>query len=147
MSDRRAIGRVVSVALIVLGLASASIAGDAGFKVIVHPDNPVTSVDREFLRDAYLKKATDWNHGATIRPVDLSTKFPARDRFTQDVLKKTPTQLKHYWNQQVFSGKNVPPPEANSTAEMIAYVLGNPGAVGYLPADADPRGAKVIAVR
>ena len=70
-----------------------------------------------------------------------------REAFTRDVLKKTPAQLKTYWSQQIFSGKGVPPPEASSIDEAIAYVLANPGAVGYIPDDVDPKGAKVIEVR
>jgi ABC-type phosphate transport system substrate-binding protein len=138
--------------LVWLGVSTSSssrteAAPAGGYKIIVHPDNPVTTVDHDFLRDAYLKKATEWNRGETIRPVDLAPKFPVRDEFTQGVLRKTPSQLKNYWNQQIFSGKGVPPPEADSPRAVIAYVLANPGAVGYIPASIDPGGAKVIAVK
>jgi len=142
--------RRLPVLLLILwiGLAAKSRASDSdnAFKIIVNPDNPITSIDRDFLRDAYLKKATDWN-GRTIRPVDLPSAFPARERFTLEVLRKTPTQLRTYWNQQIFSGKAVPPPEAESTADAIAYVLANPGGVAYLPASADAGRAKVVEVR
>ena len=139
--------RRLVLALFVLALAGTSIAGDDRFKVIVNPENPASSVDREFLRDAYLRKAAEWSNGETIRPVDLADKFPARERFNEDVVRKTAAQLKAYWNQQIFSGKGVPPPEADTTAEMIDYVLAHPGAVGYLPVDIDPGHAKVIPVR
>ena len=78
---------------------------------------------------------------------DLTIAFPVRGRFSQEVLKKTPAQLKCYWNQQIFSGKGVPPPEAESPAAAVAYVLGNPGAIAYVPIDADTGRAKVIGVR
>ncbi|MDB4959076.1 MAG: hypothetical protein JWO36_6645 [Myxococcales bacterium] len=147
MRAPRIISSLLLAVLFALGLASRSNAADGGYKVIVHPDNPITSVDREFLRDAYLRKASEWNRGETLRPIDLATKFSVRDQFTQDVLKKTPSQLKNYWNQQIFSGKGVPPPEAESPAAVIAYVLAHPGAVGYVPASIDPGGAKVVSVR
>jgi ABC-type phosphate transport system substrate-binding protein len=133
--------------MLVFGLASTSDADNDGYKLIVHPDNPVAAVDRDFVRGAYLRKATEWGHRHTIRPIDLSTRFPARERFAQHVLKKTLSQLRNYWNQQIFSGKGVPPPEASSTADVIAYVLAHPGAIGYLPADADAGRAKVIRIR
>lgn len=139
--------RLLALVLVTLGLTRASIAGDTRYKVIVHPRNPVSSVDREFLRNAFLKKATAWDHGEIIRPVDLSTKFAVRDQFTQEVIKKTSAQLRSYWNQRIFSGKGAPPLEVGATADLIAYVLANPGAVGYLPADVDPGGAKVIEVK
>jgi ABC-type phosphate transport system substrate-binding protein len=135
------------VVVAVLGLASTSIANDVAFKVIVNPELSIDSVDRDFLRDAYLKKATEWGNGDTIRPVDLSAKFAARDQFTEHVLRKTPSQLKTYWNQQIFSGKGVPPPEADSVQGVVEYVLENKGAVGYIPADADPGKAIVVRIR
>jgi ABC-type phosphate transport system substrate-binding protein len=141
--------RLVILALVVLGLASASRAGSEGgeFKVIVNPDNPVDSVSRDFLRDAYLGKASEWGNGDTVHPIDLTERFAAREKFTEEVIRKTPAQLRTYWNQQIFSGKGVPPPEGDSVADVIDYVVSTPGAVGYLPADADPGKAKVIGIR
>jgi len=148
MRATRAIPWILAAALVAVGIAATSRAGDdGGFKVIVNPDNRIEEVDREFLRDAYLKKATEWASGESVRPVDLAAKYPARDRFTEQVIRKTSAQLRTYWNQQIFSGKGVPPPEAESTADAIAYVLANRGGVGYLPVDADPGRAKVIRIR
>jgi len=138
---------VLLLAVVWLGAAAISRAGGGDFKVIVHPDNPIAALDRGFLRDVYLKKITDWDHGKTVRPVDLGKASPVRDRFSQDVLKKSRAQLRSYWNQRIFSGKGVPPPEVESTAAVIAYVLANPGAVAYLPADVDPGRAKVVTIR
>jgi len=135
---------IAIVVALVLGLASQTLAGEATFKIIVNPKNPIGSIRRDFLREAFLKKEETWSDGDTIRPIVLSSRFPVRDQFTRDVLKKTPAQLRTYWNQQIFSGKGVPPPETDSTDSLIAYVLANPGAVGYIPSDADPHGAKVI---
>jgi ABC-type phosphate transport system substrate-binding protein len=134
-------------ALFVVAFATAPRAADHTYKVIVHPDNPITDVQRDFLRNAYLKKARAWSDGATVRPIDMAPKAAVRDRFTRDVLKKSPAQLKNYWNQQIFSGKALPPPEAKTPEEVIAYVLANPGAVGYLPSDVDAGGAKVVGIK
>jgi ABC-type phosphate transport system substrate-binding protein len=140
----RALVLAVLAASVAVPAARPVHAGGDGFKVIVHPENPVREVDRAFLRRAYLKKATDWN-GETVRPIDL--KHPVRDRFTSGVIGKTPAQLRSYWNQQIFSGKGVPPPEADSAEAVVAYVVAHRGAVGYLPASADIGKARVVTVR
>jgi len=136
----------LAVAFVVLGFVSASIASEATFKIIVHPDNPSDSVSRDFLRDAFLKKEVEW-HGDTLLPIDLSSKSAVRDRFTKEVLRKSPAQLRTYWAQQVFSGRGVPPPAFASPADVVKYVLAHPGAVGYVPIDVDPGKAKVIPIR
>jgi ABC-type phosphate transport system substrate-binding protein len=150
MTRRGILAIIVAASLAWLGLGPGPVrvlaAGSEGYKIIVHPDNPVTAIDRQFLREAYLRKANDWNTGAEIRPIDLASRFPVRERFVQDVLKKTPSQLKSYWNQQIFSGKGVPPPQADSVAAVVGYVLANPGAVGYVPLDTDVGRAKVVGV-
>jgi ABC-type phosphate transport system substrate-binding protein len=142
--------RVVALAAVVAAcgaIALASAAATDDFKIIVNPGNPVDAIERTFLRDAFLRKASDWDGGVAIRPIDLATRFGVRMRFGQAVLRKTPAQLKNYWNQQIFSGKGVPPPEVDSIAAVVAYVLGNPGAIGYLPVDADVGAAKVVRVK
>lgn len=133
--------------IFLIAFSTRSLAEETKLKVIVHPDNPATSVSRAFLRDAFLKKSTEWKGGEAILPVDLAWRFPERRAFTEEVLQKTPTQVKNYWNQQIFSGKGVPPPEADSPRAVIGYVLANPGAVGYIPANVDAQGAKVLAVQ
>lgn len=135
------------ILLVLAAVLAAREAAAEELKVVVHPENPVTEVSRSFLREAFLKKSTRWTRGDAIRPIDLTRKNRARDRFTREVVKKTPAQLKSYWSQQIFSGKGVPPPEADTATSVVAYVLANKGAVGYLPADAETHGVKVVKVK
>jgi ABC-type phosphate transport system substrate-binding protein len=129
-------------------VARFALGGDpAGYLVIVHPNNPVTDLDRTFLRDAFLKRKPVWSNNETIRPVDLSADFPAREQFSREVLKRGVAEVKNYWYQQIFSGKGVPPPELDSEAAVIAYVIRNIGAIGYVSASRNPAGAKVVAVK
>lgn len=127
-----------------LGLGGARAGSADDFKVIVHPQNPVSAVSRDFLRDAFLKRATNWPGGGAVRPIDLTAKLPARERFLEVVLRKTATQLRSYWAQRIFSGLDVPPPEADSPQAALRYVLNNPGAVAYVPSGFDAQGAKVV---
>ena len=97
------------LAMLWLGLLGASPTTGDGFQVIVHPENPVRVVDTDFLRGAFLKRTTRWKHGPALVPVDLAEQSPVRDRFTREVLEKTPSQLRSYWIQRIFSGTGVPP--------------------------------------
>jgi ABC-type phosphate transport system substrate-binding protein len=165
MARRGRVSILVIAAVAWLGVVVASAAGADGkdvadgndtnagtgarddYKIIVNPDNPVSAIQRQFLREAFLRKSSDWNNGAAIRPIDLSRGFAVRERFIHEVLRKSPSQLRSYWNQLIFSGKGVPPPEADTPAGVVAHVLAHPGGVGYLPIDADPGRAKVIRVQ
>jgi hypothetical protein len=114
------------------------------YQIIVHPANRVSSVGRGFLSNVYLKKVATWGNDWTVRPVQLSRRFPLREQFTREILKKSPSQLRSYWNRQIFSGKAVPPLEFESQEDVIRYVLANKGAIGYVAAGVNPRGAKIV---
>jgi hypothetical protein len=117
------------------------------YRVIFNPRNPASSVDRRFLADAFLKKVTRWGDGEVIRPVDLTAESYVRQRFSEEVLKRSLLAVKSYWQQLVFSGRNVPPPELGSEAEVVRYVLKHKGALGYVSGDVSLDGAKVLSVR
>jgi ABC-type phosphate transport system substrate-binding protein len=119
----------------------------AGFVVIVHPTNPVTELPREQLARMFTKKAKRWASGQPVMPVDLAESAKVRAAFTQAVHGKGVSAVKSYWEQQIFSGREVPPAEKGSEAEVLEVVRSTPGAVGYVSADRDLHGVKVLVVR
>jgi ABC-type phosphate transport system substrate-binding protein len=119
----------------------------AAFRVILHPDNPTTTLDRKFVLEAFLKKTTRWSHDEPIRPVDLDPDSSARQHFSEEVLRRSVPAIKSYWQQMVFSGRGVPPPELESDEQVVRFVLGNRGAIGYVSGSANVEGVKVIVVR
>jgi len=138
--------RILLLTLLTVLLPAASGLGAGGFKVIVHPSNPVDSISREQLAQIFLKKATTWPGGQRAAPVDQTEGSAARAAFSQAVLTKTVSEVKAYWQQQIFSGRSVPPVEKANDSQVVGFVLGNELAVGYLSDGADTGGAKVLRV-
>jgi hypothetical protein len=99
------------------------------------------------MAQTFLKKVATWSHGGIVRPVDLLPASPARKKFTEEVLGRSVAAVRSYWLQIIFAGRGVPPPELKSDDEVIRYVLREPGAIGYVSANADLRGARVIVVQ
>ncbi len=138
------------VLLILLGTRTAASGADpraSGWRVIVNPQNLVASVDRKFLAEAFFKKTTRWPNDELIRPVDLEPDASIRRRFSDEVLKKSVAAVKSYWQQMVFSGRGLPPPELDNEDQVVRFVLKNPGAIGYVSGNTDLQGAKVIPLR
>jgi ABC-type phosphate transport system substrate-binding protein len=136
------------IVFLVLALTlSVGRADDVAIRVIVHPKAPATKVDRKFVTDAFLKKRTRWGDDQLIRPVDLGASSAVRRRFSDEVLGRSLDAVRRYWNQQVFSGRGVPPPQVGNEAAVVEYVLTHPGAIGYVTAGTDIRGAKVVMER
>jgi hypothetical protein len=141
-------GGLVFAALIARALpAGAEPHGNPSFRLIVNPANPIAGVDRAFVSEAFLKKTTRWPNDELIRPVDLAPDSPTRRRFSDDLLKRSVAAVKSYWQQMVFSGRGLPPPELDNEEQVVRFVLKNPGAVGYVSGTTNLDGVKVIPVR
>jgi ABC-type phosphate transport system substrate-binding protein len=117
------------------------------YVVIVNAANPASSADRKFLSDAFLKKTTRWRDGQLIRPVDQNADSAVRRRFSEEVLERSVTAVRSYWQQVIFSGRDVPPPELSGDGTVLEYVKNHAGAVGYVSGGASTAGAKVVSVR
>ena len=104
---------VVVVVAVVTGTSLASAQGrQAGYQLIVNPSNGASAFDRDFVADAFLRKTTTWPGGETIRPADLQPQSPVRRAFSEEVLRRSVAEVKGYWQQRIFSGRDMPPPEA-----------------------------------
>lgn len=120
----------------------------ARFVVVVNASNPMEEIHRESLSNLFLKRAAVWPSGKLAQPVDLTQQDPAREAFSRQILRKPLSAVRAYWQQQIFSGRDVPPPEEASDADVIAMIKAAPGAVGYVSASTPlPSGVKVLAVR
>jgi len=156
MLTRRSIGRWAAAALVLTaaftwapgnpGPAPVSASGGT-YRVVVNPANPVTVVDRKFLSDVFLKKSTRWDGGDSARPVDLRPDAVARQQFSDDVLRRSVGAVKAYWQQLVFSGRDVPPPEVDTDEQVIRYVLRFTGGVGYVSGAANLDRVKPILLK
>ena len=114
--------------------------------MIVNPDNPITSISKLDALEDFLKSQTSWSNGNRIMPVDLRVTSRVRDALSRAIHGRSATVIKNWWNQQIFAGKGVPPPELASDAKVVSYVLANTGAIGYVAADVNVGDAKTVAV-
>jgi ABC-type phosphate transport system substrate-binding protein len=130
----------------VLALAVSTIASAADFKIVANNSVPASSLSKKAASDLFLKKTTKWDNGAPAVPVDQVESSTARQGFSKSVHGKTAAAVKSYWNQQIFSGRDVPPVEKRSDAEILAFVRSTPGAIGYVSDGAATDGVRVLAV-
>lgn len=149
MTGRRRLVAIVTafVAGMATIMSARAMPSREAYVVICNPKSSVTTVNRTFLQDTFLKRVTVWPTGEATRPVDLPPGSPIRRRFTEDVLKRTVDAVRSFWQQRIFAGRDLPPPELSDEGEVVRFVLRVPGAVGYVSADAALNGAKVLTVK
>lgn len=117
------------------------------FQVIVNASNPVSSLSVQELSMLFIKKTSRWPDGVEAAPVDLREQSEVRESFSRLVHGKSTAAIKAYWQKMIFSGREVPPPERVTSAEVVGFVRANRGAIGYVAADtALGSGVKVVRV-
>jgi ABC-type phosphate transport system substrate-binding protein len=136
---------VVALTLILCVPSRSAVA--QAFVVIVNEENPTAKLSKDDAAKYFLKRSTKWENGLPAQPIDLPENAPAREAFCATVLRRSVSAIRAYWQQQIFSGRGVPPVEKSSEAEAVAFVRANPGAIAYVSsAAAQGRGIKVITV-
>jgi hypothetical protein len=143
------LGGTAAALVVVASLVAPHARADSegAYRLIVHPSNPAREVDRSFVAQAFLKKVIHWPSGVPIQPIDLDQRSPVRRRWSDEVLNRSIEAVKSYWQQMIFSGRSLPPPEVTTDEQVIDFVLHRAGAIGYVSAAANLHGARALGLR
>ena len=133
-------------ATIVISAAGTAVCAEASVRVIVHPQVKGTQIPRAALVAIFLKQAQRWNDGSPVLPVDQSVKSTVRGSFSTRLLGQPLMDVQIYWQHKITAGIT-PPPVKTSDDEVIRFVAGTPGAIGYVSSSASlPDTVKAIEV-
>ena len=146
MKPKHSLSRRIAIALLAGTALITGTAQAASYKVIVHNSVSVSSLSKKAASDLFLKKTTKWESGAAVTPVDQLDSSNTREAFSKAVHGKTAAAVKSYWNQQIFSGRDVPPVEKKSDAEVLSFVRSTAGAIGYVSDGASVEGVRVVTI-
>lgn len=116
-------------------------------KVIVNAANSTTELESGIAGKLFLKQSAKFPNGTAAQPVDQAKTSSVRASFSKSVLGRSVGAVETFWQQQIFSGKEVPPPVKASDDDVIAFVKANAGAIGYVSASTSTAGVKVIDVK
>jgi ABC-type phosphate transport system substrate-binding protein len=145
-SGRSYIRIMTGISLVLCFLATYVAAQTTEYKVVTHSSNSISSISKKDLSWLFLKRRTNWSSGELAKPIDQAPTSEVRISFTTEVMGRSVRQVESHWNAQVFSGKSSPPKIAKSDQEVLELVKTIPGAVGYVSADADLDGVKVLEI-
>lgn len=95
------------------------------YVIVVNSAGPAT-LSKDEVSNYFLKK------NAGLSAVDLEKSSKIREDFSKDLLGRPISAVTNYWQQQIFSGKEVPPAEKASDAEVLSFVRANPKGIGYI---------------
>ena len=115
-----------------------------GYKVIVNPLNPTSSLTRAQLSRMFLEPPM-WPDGQPVLPVDLPAASPLRELFSHAVHGMSASAvLARLTGAPARSGRT--PMTLSSDADVIQYVRLKRGAIGYVSAAADVSAVRVVSI-
>lgn len=139
--------RIIITVFATLALFVATPAAAQDVKIIVNSANSTADLPGDVVTKLFLKQTTKFPNGTAAQPVDQAKGSAVRAAFSKGMLGRGVAAVESYWQQQIFSGKDVPPPTKASDDEVVAYVKANAGAIGYVSAGASTAGVKVVDVK
>ena len=145
--DMRLDKSAVLVIFTVIASIIPVVAAGQDFKIVINEANLTSSISKSDLSRCFMKQANTWISGQPVVPVDQAASSDVRRAFSGTVHGRDVSAVKSFWQRQIFSGQGVPPAEKASDQEVLAFVRENPGAIGYVSADADvSAGVKVLEI-
>ncbi len=142
---KRTKGRLnlISMALLMMTFLVISPASAKGIQVITSQNTAVETIDKNTIKKIFLGKTKLWPNGSGVEFVVLKSGDAHKD-FLKAYVKKSSSQFKIYWKKQVFTGKGKKPKSFDSEIELVAYIAGKTGVIGYVSTGIDIAGAKVL---
>ncbi len=115
-------------------------------KIIANSNVQTKSVSAEELKNVFLETKDSLSDGTHVQPV-IAKGGAAHETFLKEYLGKSDSALQMYFRSLVFTGKAMMPKVAASDSEIVAYVAKTKGAIGYVSANADVTGVKVLSIK
>jgi len=113
--------------------------------IIANPGVPETAIDSKDLQRIYLGKQTQWQDDTSIVPVMLKS-GPLQEEFIGSFVDRSLQRFVTYWRQMVFTGKGIPPKSFSEELDLVDFVAGTPGAVGFASKASDVSRVKILQI-
>ena len=127
--------KYMSSALTALMLwAGLSAMASADLLVIVNADNE-NQISVKFVKNLYQGRESRFEDGTDAHPIMQAEESTLTELFLDKIVKQKPVQFKRLWSKALFTGEGTPPEQLDSDAAVIAAVMSNPGAIGYIDSD------------
>ena len=121
---------LLSTLLLVLsGLGSTA---NAEPVVVVSAASSLRQLSQDEVVNIFLGRYRRLPNGDTALPIDQPESSPVRADFYRRLVNKDLNEINAYWSRLIFSGRTSPPLQASSAADVMVWLLGQPGGVAYV---------------
>ncbi len=112
--------------------------------VVVSEGSRVESLTKGEVVDLFMGRYVTFPNGDKARVFDLASKSKTKGQFYKLLVNRTEAQVNAYWARLLFSGRSVPPEEADSPEALITQIQQTDLAIGYISSQDLTEGLKVV---
>jgi TonB family protein len=114
-------------------------------KIIANQSVTADVISTGELRSVFLEEKNSLADGTHVQPV-VEKDGRVHEAFLREYMGRTDNDLQTYYRALVFTGRGSMPKELGSDAEVVAYVAGKRGAIGYVGAETRTEDVKTLVV-
>lgn len=136
----------IALPFIATGLLFASVVNTAlaDIAVVVHKDNPLSTITIKEGKRIFLGVTKKLPDGKSIKIVDQVGNFKLKEDFYMELTNKSAAQISSRWAGLVFSGQAIPPEQAKGDNGIKTWLKTNPSGIGYIDSTKVDASVKVI---
>jgi ABC-type phosphate transport system substrate-binding protein len=118
--------------IMMIGISSTSLVSSSELVLVVHKDNPTTTLTRSQVIDLYMGKYVAFPDGSKAVPVDIQDDLETRGEFYDSLVGMPLARVNAYWSKVKFSGRARPPTQQKDEKAILAFVLKTQNAIAYV---------------
>lgn len=129
----------IIVVLLTFGLSNAEPI------LIANPSVTLSSLSKDAVNLIFLGKQQKWDDDQKIFVATLK-RGEVHTSFLETYINKTPSKYSSFWKLAIVAGTGYPPKAFETEAELITYVAGKKGAIGYISSETPHDAVNVITI-
>ena len=130
----------VMVITLTLGVAEV----EAGSAVIVHPESPLISLDKNIVSMLFSGKINPVFKDTEIIIIDQPVDTKIRKKFSKKVLKLNIFLVEDYWMNKIMMSNVLPPIEMEDDKQVKEYISSHIDAIGYIDDSVADESVKIL---
>ena len=133
-----------ALAMLILTLLSASVLAQEPLAVVVNKANPVSKLSRSELIDLFMGKYVAFPDDSKAIPVELKGEHKIKVDFYKNLVGMPLSRVNAYWARLRFTGRKRAAVFQPNENDLIAFIIANKQAIGYVPQSLITTDLKVV---
>jgi ABC-type phosphate transport system substrate-binding protein len=122
---------IIKLLVLSVGFSIAEIQAD--IVVVVHPDNPITSLTKKDVKRLFLGRMHNFpNSDIKVESIDHAEGSADYDKFYSSIINMNKSKLKRYRAYYLFSGKGRLPTQIKTASKVLKYIANTKNAIAYI---------------